>query len=1435
MTRRAVLSSSFLAAFFLSCGLPLLGQRFPEKDLPPVLKPWVPWVLDEKKDAVCPAVDGSAVCLWPGQLDLTVGGSGGTFSFEVHLDRPLFVPLPGDEKVWPQDVKAAGAAVPVVARDGHPAVSLPAGDHRIEGRLIWKELPDSLQVPQQVALVGLSIGAKKIGFPRREENGLLLLREASDGEVSADDIRLKVFRRLSDGVPMSVETRIEFEVSGKAREVRLDGVTLPTGVPVSVGGDLPARLDKGILLVQVRSGRFKITVLERIDGPVTSFKRKPSQEPWPFEEVWLFSPNEDIRQIELSGANAVDPVRAEVPGEWQKLAAFQMTLESELQVKETRRGKPEAAPDQVALSRAYWLDLDGKNFTIRDTFKGSLGRTSRFNAIPPTELGRASSDGADQLITLDPSGGARGFEVRRTAVSIETDSRLPRSGRIPAVGWSVNVQSLSATLYLPPGWTLIAAPGVDRVPGGWFGRFTLFSFFVVLLITIATAKLFGPKWGGVALLTLVVCHGEPGAPEFIWLSLLGALALLGLVPAGKARVGVQIWWWLSAIVLAVIAIPFFIKQIRVGLFPQAGPAWVSSARGGGGFLGGMAKDAAPPPPSSAPESPAMEEQAPAPQDMVASAPDQKARQEVQARKPVAKKKAYTSYDAYQQDPHSVIQTGTGVPNWSWRAESLQWTGPVSSDHTMRLVLLSPAANLLLALVRVLLVALFAARLLNDDRTRPLWKRSGAPLPGAPVLASVAFVFLVAAPARAETPPVPNVNQQESNAAPNQEVTIPAPGSWVLDEMRDRLTRDPECAPECTSTAWAVLSLKGGTLTLEFEVHAAVAAGWPIPGPANSWVPARVSLAGKPSGALVRGENGFLFLRVPQGVHRVTVEGPLPPRDSLVLQFASKPRRIQGSADGWQVDGIREDGTTEGSVQLTRKLEQAGSTAIQGGGLYEPWLEVVRVLDIGVTWKVTTIVRRISPAGAPVLVKVPVLPGMLITDSDRPVKDGEIEVSLGRDDLETQVNASLEIGDKPVILKAAEGKSFSEIWTLRCGNVWQCEVKGSVPPVEHQRDGYLSREYRPWPGESVEVHFRKPAGAPGQALTIDEASLNVVPGIRLQDAILTFRVRSSRAGPLVVTLPEGADVRSVKANGSDRAVRPEGQKLTLSVAPGSQSFEIMWRQQGGMSLFYRSPAVAIGSSAVNASLDVTIPPDRWLLYARGPKWGPAILFWGYLLFVSLAALMLGKVKASPLSSLEWFVLGLGMAQLPAPVLLIVAGWFLALGWRRQRTDLKPALFDLRQLLLLGWTLVFFGCLYGAVHQGLLLRPDMQVAGNQSSETLLKWYADRIDGTMPRAWVASAPMWMYRILMLAWALWLAIRLIRWLGWAWESWTEGGSWKRLRPLPPPADEKPAKAVPHVATPHTAAPHIAAPPPPPPPAPSAPPPPPPPKPETEDDPFGS
>ena len=118
----------------------------------------------------------------------------------------------------------------------------------------------------------------------------------------------------------------------------------------------------------------------------------------------------------------------------------------------------------------------------------------------------------------------------------------------------------------------------------------------------------------------------------------------------------------------------------------------------------------------------------------------------------------------------------------------------------------------------------------------------------------------------------------------------------------------------------------------------------------------------------------------------------------------------------------------------------------------------------------------------------------------------------------------------------------------------------------------------------------------------------------------------------------------------------------------------------------------------------------------------------------------------------------------------------------------------------WTLVFLGCLAGTVYTGLVENPDMLVSGATQADTLrLEWYADRAAQTFPVAQVLSVPLWVWRLLNLVWALWLAMSLVKWLRWGWGEYSRGGLWAlalaapRPEPVAPPtggADERPTDA---------------------------------------------
>ena len=222
-----------------------------------------------------------------------------------------------------------------------------------------------------------------------------------------------------------------------------------------------------------------------------------------------------------------------------------------------------------------------------------------------------------------------------------------------------------------------------------------------------------------------------------------------------------------------------------------------------------------------------------------------------------------------------------------------------------------------------------------------------------------------------------------------------------------------------------------------------------------------------------------------------------------------------------------------------------------------------------------------------------------------------------------------------------------------------------------------------------------------------------------------------------------------------------------------------------SVFYRAPAVKLGTGAVNTEVQIHLPADRWLLYTHtsGVHWGPAILFWGIFIVVLIAAVALGGVPHSPLTSLQWTLLAAGLTQVHLLTGLIVIFWFFALRLRALYPAPGRWRFNLGQLGLAVWTVAFLVCLGIAVYRGLVLHPDMQVAGAGSSGDFLRWYHDRTADALARPFVLSVPMWVYKTLMFFWALWLALKLVRWLGDGWRDFSSGGLWKSAPPkLPPP-----------------------------------------------------
>ena len=223
----------------------------------------------------------------------------------------------------------------------------------------------------------------------------------------------------------------------------------------------------------------------------------------------------------------------------------------------------------------------------------------------------------------------------------------------------------------------------------------------------------------------------------------------------------------------------------------------------------------------------------------------------------------------------------------------------------------------------------------------------------------------------------------------------------------------------------------------------------------------------------------------------------------------------------------------------------------------------------------------------------------------------------------------------------------------------------------------------------------------------------------------------------------------------------------------------WREPQGIGWRLRTPVVDLGTPSVNSNIQVSLASgDRWVLFTRGPSLGPAVLFWGILIAIVLVAAGLGRIDITPLTSSAWVLLAIGLSQVDIWLALTVVVWLFALGLRaRFDEDTRESVFNLTQIVLVILTFASLVILFQAIQHGLLGRPDMQIAGNGSSASNLQWYADHADSLLPQASVISVPLMAYRLLMLAWALWLAFALLRWLRWAWSCFSSDGLWRSFR----------------------------------------------------------
>ncbi len=1334
---------------FVIALLVFAGSAVGQDYVPDELAGWQDWVLKDHGYRGCPFYfdrgatgRGDFVCSWPGRLQLDVTSADGRFSQQWTVyGEAQWIVLPGNTEHWPDRVTVDGRQVEVVARSNLPSIRLEPGSYRVAGRFAWDERPGVLSLPRTSALLTLTVDGKTVDRPDFSGSGVFLGERQRDTRA-VDSVRLVVYRLLSDDVPTRLLTQLQIDVSGSVRE-ELFGPILPDGfTPLSLHSELPAKLEAdGNLLVQVRPGRWIVRLGARADGVLGDVTAPQGGVNMPAEEIWSYRANDRLRATAAEGLPPVDPAQVDVPGAWQNLPAFRASAASVLSIVERSRGIVSASND-LWLDRVMWLDFSGDGFVVKDTISGDMRTDWRLDMGGPYRLLTATEDDENLLITKGADEGETGIEVRQTDVYVEGLGRADTRGSMPVTGWDTRFSDVDTVLNLPPGNKLLTAPGVDRAYGSWTGQWQLLDFFLVLIITIAVWRLFNPVSGVIALLAMTLSFHEFLAPTWLWLNLLAAIALLRVTPEGKLRSWVRSYQLISAALLVVAIVPFIAGQLRDAIYPQLEAQYPSMA------------------PITATSLPRAVEISDLQMRKTAATADAEGTGRDIAMEEIvvmaAKREQYFSRYA----PNAIVQAGQGIPSWRWNSYTLEWNGPVEAGQDMRLVIMPRWLVSTLRFVEVILLLVFAGIVAAEIANRQWRLPGGLKLGRSPAVGVLAAgvctsLLFAAAPAEAELP--------------SQE---------LLQQLEQRLLEPPDCVPRCAEIVAADVDIGGETIAIALTVHAHEDVALPLPGSLRGWYPQATAVDGSNDVRVFRDAGMRLWMYVTPGIHSVTLRGAVPPADSLEIPFASPPRVIRVDADGWFVAGIKDRRLLSGSLQLTRlQVEEGGEAVRWESSRFPPFVQVERTIELDLDWRVRTTVTRVAPLQGALTLELPLLEGESIVSGDFTVRDGKVLVSMNPQQSSVGWTSNLP-RKSPLTLKAGDGAIWTERWRVAVGNIWNVAFDG-IPESNTgaEVDEVRVAEFDPRAGETLTLTANRPEAAEGETLAFDAVKLQLSQGDRSVDASLSLDYRSTRGAQHVIRLPSDVEIRSVTIDGVEQTLRSENGELTLPILPGEHTVAIYWRGSDGATSRIATPQVDLGAPASNIDLGVVLPRNRWILGTTGPKLGPAVLYWSELAALVLFALILGRIGLTPLKTWHWLLLGLGFSTFNWAMLAVVVAWLLACGAREKlkADDLSWWRFDLVQIVIGGLTVVALLGVVAALPQGLLGTPDMHIAGNGSGGHSLSWFADRSDSGLPIASVFTVPMWIYKTLILAWALWLSFALLRWLPWVWQCFSSDGFWRK------------------------------------------------------------
>ncbi len=1379
------MSSLLLVSLLLATAPVVTAEPLGKNEVPPELAPWINWVQynNPARNCYSSSLERNECSLY-NYLRLDISDSGANFELSgINLKMGLSsVTLPAQVA---ERLSITSGAKNVTSDEENWYAVVPSGPFVIRGKISWDTLPETLYVPENIAIINATYAGRQL-MPLGDDPESLLIRnpvpvkadEATEPNQpkKRQEARMQVRRLVSMNRPVLVKVNYIFRCPVKDELLTLP---LPEGFlleqVLSSGQLIPA--GENTLTYRCPAGRSTVSMEGRLLSGKNILKALPDTGKTPVleDDIIVFTPDQRRWESEVSVKKGMQVEAAnvsELPGNWRSKLATVWRLENGGELSWTAKEIHNKNVDKaiISLNRNIVVADGGESFYVKDTLSlanntlASLSLTEKSFTV----LGMRRNS-SDALIFKNEAG-------LPTAAMENSSERLestmwwqeksagwrPQVIKIPAAGYSEKVHKGSLSLKLLPGWVPLAAWGAEDYSGDYIHKLHLYN---LLLGVLAFVLVYLGAWRIkrrnikilIALGAMIATITSPWLEDelirswFLALSCFLIISLLGHLGDDHRKLKKD-----ATILLSLISVPFVIMLI-IGWMELVRTAVHHTL------------------PESSSSALSLNDLANLKYDYAAQSAPVMAKREKMAR---AEEEA-----EFEEDAEPVAEMAKRAEAPKMQKENIRRKGLMSSivsgsmGSSLSVVDDAPAASAKAQQKKIRPVGLsapsvatgksitmsFNSPIKEDSRfsvllVPPLWR--GVALFLYIFLSIISFLSFFGLNI-SKLKKVPAAALLFLALLPNSALAADGnyPPAEFLRDLEVR-TRPARCEGSCQQISNFNTTLNNDlSFTMTMTASSVIGDLLPLPGPWYLWQAKEITVQGRMAAGIK--SDSYIYVLVPAGVSTITVRGKMAPDAAPRISFPIFTSGISLKSERWSLEHNEQYMEPGVAISLLSAVEAEDAKVEEDAEEVDEdivvpdnqvplakRIDIVRKIRFGEPNSVNTVVSARGLRNGDI-VDIPLLPGEVVSAYAEQIKEGKLRLVADGPTLNTRFNGILPAGES-LTLAAPDSANYIESWFITCDTSRACTFSKEPRPANAPQPAH----FEPNPGDKLVVNVKERAVLAGNN-SEGNFKLYVTSSQGSSSYNLEGTIRLAAMDKVTLKIPAEARVQSFKTDGTDNPARPENGEITVLLGQGINTFELKYNIDGEPSLFTRFAPVSASIPLVNTAISSNTPSRRVVLAPLGSaEHHPVVLYWSVFmahLFLALLVFFFCRflLPDLPMKLYQWILLLLPLASMTTwMLLLIIPMLLLALPLKAKAQPRWGRFLGLIIILV-----ALIAALVFASHEALLGDPDMSIL-NSVYGSDMNW----LIGYLPAGQAIegfgafSIPLWLWKGLQFIWCLWL-----------------------------------------------------------------------------------